>query len=314
MEYPITQAVKGYPGKINLRVSENHLSETFGCPPIAVCLANNHIIDYGKKGFEDTLKTLEGDGVKYFGAGYSRDNCNNPLIVKCGNAKVALLGYVCESTSPVFATGDHPGVLPIDIDKINENMRRARSEGADRVVVSLHWGAEEIYLPKPADVQIARAVIDAGADLIIGHHAHRVQAWEKYKGRYIFYGLGNCLFPDLEAPSRFSEKTGLPTRLVVKKMKYWNKRSLAVAYTPEKNEVRFRKIYFDGKTLEAVSRERIGGDNELEIGVNYARKFRRSFVWGKTKFALVSFLSTPKLPGLRHLKGLVAIANTTQYK
>ncbi len=314
MEYPITGSVIGHPGKINLRVRKNHLQDTFGHAPAAVCLANNHILDYGLQGFEDTVRTLQHDGVPYFGAGYKGDNCNNPIVIDCDGVRVYLLGYVCASTSPVFATNDRPGVLPIDVEQIKSDMQDARTAGAQRVVISLHWGAEEVYLPKPSDIQIARALVDAGADLIIGHHAHRVQAWEKYHGKYIFYGLGNCIFPDLEADAHFNEETGLPARRVVIKMKFWNKRSIAVTYRPESNEVLLRKLYFDGKTLKASSRECSCGDNQIEFGADYAGEFRRSFVWGKTRSALFKFLREPKLPGMRHLKGLAAVANTTNYK
>lgn len=77
MEYPITHQVKGYPGKIQLKIRDNYLTETFGHPPAAVRLANNRILDYRKQGFEDTLRTPQRIGLNYFGAGYSGEKCNS---------------------------------------------------------------------------------------------------------------------------------------------------------------------------------------------------------------------------------------------
>jgi hypothetical protein len=314
MEYPITRSQRGYPGKINLCVRENYLEDTFGGVPAGVCLANNHILDYGLDGLEDTLGVLRREGVPYFGAGHNHESCNNPAHVECSGFNVALLGYACKSTSPVLASDDRPGVLPIELDQINQAMQRARKAGAQRIVVCLHWGAEEVYLPKPADVRIARALIDAGADLIIGHHAHRIQPWEKYGRKALIYGLGNCIFPDLKVESHFSETTGLPTRVVAKRMTYWNRRSLCVVYDPQSNAARIRKLHFDGRVLRPASQEFPAGDSELKFGKAYETKFRRSFFLGKTRAAYMSFLHNPRLPSLRHIRTLTSVANTRDYK
>src|SRR5690606_14042254 len=109
-----------------------------------------------------------------------------------------MMGYVCESTHPIFAKDDRSGVAPIDMTTIAEDIGIARSRGADRLVISLHWGAEEVGLPKPQDVLIAQNLLELGIDLVIGHHAHRRQPLLVKGAQHVFFGLGNALFPDFE--------------------------------------------------------------------------------------------------------------------
>ena len=220
LEYAITKSIAGYPGKVNLKAEYyDHIPSTFGQKPLAVCLANNHILDYNQQGFLDTISCLNAEKIGYYGAGYLFENCNNPLLLELDNFKIALMGYVCSSTSPIFANSDSsPGIMPIDIDHIVNHINIGRKAGAKRLVVSLHWGAEEVYLPKLEDIRMAHRIIDAGADLVVGHHAHRIQPFEIYHGKYIFYGLGNAIMPDLDVPSYYDE-SGQPTRRFVKKQK-----------------------------------------------------------------------------------------------
>ncbi len=91
LEYPITSATVGWPGKVvNLRADANHIPQTFTSPPAAVCLANNHIMDFGTRGFEETLEELKRSGIRAFGAGTLENNQRNPLILE--ESGVALLG------------------------------------------------------------------------------------------------------------------------------------------------------------------------------------------------------------------------------
>jgi hypothetical protein len=313
LEYPITRCEQGYPGKVNLKAAQNHIEETFGRKPTAVCLANNHIMDYGETGFTETLRELAATGIRYFGAGYLSDGCNNGLVVEVDTVSVALLGYACRSTSAIFATPESPGVLPIDADRIRKDIVAVRHRGAQRVIVSLHWGAEEVYLPKPADVVLARRIIDAGADLIIGHHAHRIQPFEVYQGKYIFYGLGNCIMPDLDVPAYFKD-SGVFTRRYVKAQRTWNKQSLAITYQPRTGEVQLSKLHFDQGTLC----ERASGQFALRLklisSVNYERQFRRSYLLGMFRTSAARFLTDPKLPRVRHLRSLISVAADRNYK
>jgi poly-gamma-glutamate synthesis protein (capsule biosynthesis protein) len=305
LEHPITSATLGWPGKVNLRAETNHIRATFGLAPAAVCLANNHIMDFGAVGLGDTLRELRQMGVPSFGAGSLHENAGNPALLHDG--QVAVLGYACPTTAAVLANAEHPGAAPLELSRIERDLTAARAAGARRVVVSLHWGEEEVFLPKPQDVLTARRLIDAGADLVIGHHAHRPQPFERYRGRYIFYGLGNCIMPDLAEPSYF-DASGRSTGLFVKPQHWWNRRSLAVDYDAEANAASVRELLFDGRLLRTVpSRARryalSGADTP-----RYARRYRRAFTVGKLRTKVFTYVKNPRRPEARHLRSIVAIA------
>lgn len=196
LESPITRCGKPAHPKISLRASDNYIEATFGKKPLAVGLSNNHIMDYGPEGYRDTLKALESSGIPFFGSGTLEENCNNPLIVPVGQSLVGLVGYVCPSTNPILAQRGTPGVMPIDAGQIQADVQKARRKGAQFVVLNLHWGDEDVGIPKPQDVDLARRLLEIGADLIIGHHSHCIQSYETHGNKSVFYGLGNCIFPD----------------------------------------------------------------------------------------------------------------------
>jgi poly-gamma-glutamate synthesis protein (capsule biosynthesis protein) len=305
LEYPITRATIGWPGKVNLRAEANHVLATFGRTPAAVCLANNHIMDFGPEGLDDTVRELQRAGVAGFGAGTLESNAGNPAIVSGGD--VALLGYACASTAAVLSASEHPGAAPLELARIERDIAAARAAGARRVIVSLHWGEEEVFLPKPQDVATARRIVDAGADLVVGHHAHCPQPFENYRGRYIFYGLGNCIMPDLSEPSYF-DASGRSTALFVKPQHWWNRRSLAVDYDTVSGAVRVRELMFGDGVLRDVrsrpDRYAFSGADDAR----YARRYRRAFTVGKLRTKVVTLVKNPRRPRARHLKSIVAIA------
>jgi poly-gamma-glutamate synthesis protein (capsule biosynthesis protein) len=188
----------------------------------------------------------------------------------------------------------------------------AKEQGAARVVVSVHWGAEQIVLPKPGDVDMAHAIIDAGADLLIGHHTHCVQPWEIYKEKFIFYGLGNCIFPDIDVPSFYH--FDIPTKIYSVKNRFWNRRSLAVEYFPVDGSVKIRQLVFDGETLMCLAEINNIEELSFKAGAHYKDRFHRAFVMGKIKWAFFRYMANPKLPSLNHLRSMVNMASTKLYK
>ena len=142
-----------------------------------MCLANNHIMDHGPAGLQDTVEALAAAGIACFGAGRLADHCRNPLLLACGGKRLALLGYVCSSTHPVLAVGDEPGAAPASTrSALPLTCAAPGKRGRSRIIVQLHWGEEDVGLPRPADIAIAHRIVDEGADLIIGHHAHCIQS------------------------------------------------------------------------------------------------------------------------------------------
>ena len=158
-----------------------------------VCLANNHSMDCHIAGLRDTMRALTDVGVAYVGAGDDRRAARGPLILRRRGLRIAFLARSMFIPEGVVLVDDRPAVAILDPDAITRDVRAAARE-ADVVVVSLHWGIE--YSPYPTDWQrrIAHQIVDAGADVVIGHHPHCVQEVERYRGAVIAYSLGNFVF------------------------------------------------------------------------------------------------------------------------
>lgn len=163
-----------------------------------VSAANNHIYDYGLEAFLDTIDALEEYGVDSAGAGRNIKDASEPFIYIINGRKIAVLcGSRAEKNRKTPTAGeDSPGVFGMydDADMI-EAVRKADGE-CDLVIILAHWGKE--FSPTIEDVirEQGRRYIDAGADLIIGAHAHQLQGMEFYKDGFIAYNLGNFLFAD----------------------------------------------------------------------------------------------------------------------
>jgi poly-gamma-glutamate synthesis protein (capsule biosynthesis protein) len=178
-----------------------------------VSLANNHLLDCGPEGLLETFGHLEEAGIDYFGAGATFDAAVTPRLASVGDQTVAFCGLLAieerlaDGSTPDEATGRKqvadlsrfrgsetaPGTVIATDDHLVQMVTRARSQ-ADIVVVSIHFGIRYHRSPTPLQRKLARAAIDAGADLVVGHHAHIWQPVELYRGKPILYGLGNFAF------------------------------------------------------------------------------------------------------------------------
>lgn len=170
-----------------------------------VSLANNHFGDQGISGMKYTLSHLTNHKIEYIGAGENKIKASEAKIIERNGIRFAFLGYNdIKSTftpSHYVATSTKPGVNLLDEEVLKTDIKKAK-EMADVVVVSLHWGSE--YHESPNDYQkyIGHLIIDTGASVVLGHHPHVIQPYEKYKNGYIFYSLGNFIFDQM-----WSEKT-----------------------------------------------------------------------------------------------------------
>lgn len=158
-----------------------------------VSLANNHTWDYGRAGLARTLEHLQAMGMPAAGAGVGRAAAVAPRVLTCGRLKIAFVAYTCWTPERYLPADDAPCLATLDETTLTEELRAAKA-GADLLVVSLHWGREYAATPSPAQQRLAHRIIDAGADLILGHHPHVAQPAETYHARLILYSLGNCLF------------------------------------------------------------------------------------------------------------------------
>ncbi|HPR13492.1 MAG TPA: CapA family protein [Bacteroidales bacterium] len=182
-----------------LRCSPETLCEFLKHNPVAaVSMANNHSLDFGHQGIRGTIRILDSFNIPHTGAGYMKEHLE-PAIFRLNDLRYALLGYVHPAANPCC-----DGNLFLNIYKRDEVITAIKNALAlaDRVVVSLHWGKDYSFYPLPWQTDDAHAFIDAGADLVIGHHPHVIQPFEIYRGRYIFYSLGSTVFGDFYLRNR----------------------------------------------------------------------------------------------------------------
>ena len=158
-----------------------------------VSIANNHIGDAGNNGILQTIANLKRRGLKYSGAGKDLAAAQKPAILDANGTKVAILAY--DAIAPGYhAAKGEPGSSKLTIKAVQAGVKAARKAGAKVVIVFPHWGVEYHYSPFQNQQRLARQIIDAGADMIIGNHAHYAAAVEIYKGKPIWYALGNFVF------------------------------------------------------------------------------------------------------------------------
>ena len=167
-----------------------------------VNLANNHIWDYGRKALNDTFDQLDKVGISYVGAGKNYEAAHQAKVFQAGETKIAYLGYTNLIPASVATQDSKPAVAFIDTSVIAEDITKAKTQGADLVIVTFHWGEEYHTAHSAFQEKVAHAVIDAGADLIVGHHPHVPEDLEEYNGKWIAYSLGNFVFDQ-----NFSEDT-----------------------------------------------------------------------------------------------------------
>jgi poly-gamma-glutamate capsule biosynthesis protein CapA/YwtB (metallophosphatase superfamily) len=204
LECPFTERGEKVDKNFNFRARPELVAALNASGVDVVSLANNHVMDYGSDGLDDTISTLDNEGIQHFGAGMSLASAREPAIVEIKGVRIAFLGYLFlgeQHPEPyeIFATDDQPGAAGHYDDiaelqaMIEEDILSAK-EHADHVIPFFHWGREGQADPVPYQVTLAHAAIDAGASAVLGSHPHNVQGIEVYNGAPIAYSLGNFVF------------------------------------------------------------------------------------------------------------------------
>ncbi len=158
-----------------------------------VSMGNNHVGDFGPAGVLQAMGYLDQHGLLHGGAGKNTKAAHKPSIITVGGIKVAVLSY--DTVANVYnATATKAGSARMTPAYLKVDIAAARKAGADVVIVWPHWGIEYTTGLSAFQVTLAHAAIDAGADLVIGNHPHWAQAMEVYKGRPIWFALGNFTF------------------------------------------------------------------------------------------------------------------------
>lgn len=161
----------------------------------AVSLANNHSGDFGPLAFSEMLGLLERERILYFGGGQNLSEAHAPLLFERKGLRIALLGFNEFFPRSFEADSDKPGIAWSDDDQVQADIKNARTRyRADVVITFMHWGWEHEHFASKRQRQLAHLMIDSGADAVVGGHPHVTQNIEHYKGRPIFYSLGNFVF------------------------------------------------------------------------------------------------------------------------
>ncbi|MHB0936116.1 MAG: CapA family protein [Armatimonadota bacterium] len=194
LECTVAEGGQPFPKPYSFRADPKLAADVLAAGGITVAaLANNHTYDYGRPGLAKTLATLNALQIAAPGAGIGRAGAVAPRVLACNGLRVAFVAYTCLTPEYYLPSDDGAALATFDEDTFAEELRAAKAQ-ADVLVVSLHWGQEYANDVSPRQREIARAAVDAGADLILGHHPHVAQPAETYKDRPILYSLGNCIF------------------------------------------------------------------------------------------------------------------------
>lgn len=202
LESPLSERGTPLPGKgicFRARPEMSHKLKESGFDVLSV--ANNHAVDYDTDAFLDTLELLRASQIQPVGGGQNIDEARQPVIIEKNGLKVGFLAYTvfadiyyhAKYRRTFQATETISGVVPLEEELILEDLAALRPQ-VDVAIVSLHWGTEYARSPQAAQQELGRALIDGGADLIIGHHPHIIQGFERYKDGLIAYSLGNFIF------------------------------------------------------------------------------------------------------------------------
>lgn len=175
----------------NLRCNEHGVDALKYAGYDCVTLANNHFFDYGEKGVNDTISVLTQHKIDYIGGGRNLLEASQTLYKNISGIKLAIINC-CEHEFSI-ATATSSGCNPLNPISQYYAILEARKK-ADVVLVIVHGGHEHYQLPSPRMVETYRFFIDAGADVVVNHHQHCYSGYEEYKGKLIFYGLGNFCF------------------------------------------------------------------------------------------------------------------------
>jgi len=195
LECPVTDMVAPINKRFIFRGEKEWLASMRENGITHAALANNHSMDQGRSGLVDTYKNLQENGLKVLGYGNNQSKACVPVYIVKDSIKVAVYNSVTMPLENWMYLEDRPGICQLPVETLCRNIIAFKKNNPGcYIVVVLHWGIEYQTKPTIAQRKEAYSLITAGADVIIGHHPHVIQKEEIYKGKPIFYSLGNFVF------------------------------------------------------------------------------------------------------------------------
>jgi hypothetical protein len=197
LECPLTTLEQGVPGKCTLRGGPGwaHMLKETGIQ--VVSLANNHLMDHGTQGLQDTLNALDNAGIFHVGAGSNLAEAAAPIFMEVKNKTIGFLARSSvQVSSQSNAAENTPGIAFFEMQEALDAIKACRKK-ADIIILMLHWGIENYDYPTQLQRKTARILLESGADIILGHHPHVLQGFEFISGRLVAYSLGNFLFDEI---------------------------------------------------------------------------------------------------------------------
>ncbi|MER5181452.1 CapA family protein [Streptomyces sp. NPDC002896] len=203
LETSVTRDGTFAPGKgVHYRMSPENLPCLAAARPDVCALANNHVLDFGRRGLEETLASLSGAGLRTAGAGRDAAEARRPAVVpRAGGGRALVFSFGMPSSGIPRSWVAAEGRSGVDLvaepseaaaDAITSRVRQVKRPG-DIVVASIHWGPNWGYEVPAREVRFAHALVDGGVDLVHGHSSHHPRPLETYRGKLVLYGCGDFI-------------------------------------------------------------------------------------------------------------------------
>ncbi|MBN2813190.1 MAG: CapA family protein [Bacteroidales bacterium] len=205
-------------------------------------LATNHVYDNLTDGFQKTISFLNTHGIATIGAGMNSEMAKSSFAISIKGISFCFFNYITRDTNPSMPENAGIALNEFSEEKCLADLKNA--SGYDYRIVLLHWGGhfEGGLFPGTDQASLGRKLIDHGADLIIGHHTHTLQPFDRYKGKYIFYSLGNFCFADIHFEGKIRSMSSLRERESMLVNVKFNRSGYQVNFVPFRNERLFLVI------------------------------------------------------------------------
>ncbi len=213
----------------------------------AMSMANNHSIDYGLDGMKMTLSSLKKNGIRHFGAGYNLEEASKPLVIRSGKIEIVVAGCYwmmpkMKNVYDYYATETNHGVFGFEDQLINDVFGNLRRDHPQAILVGFPHFGNNYSWRNERQQEIARKMIRAGADIVIGHGAHKLQEVECYRDKWIIYNLGNFVYG---APGRYDKERSFPFSMICELVLYPGEKGIG--------EIKLYPFYCDNRKTDYIS-------------------------------------------------------------